>query len=202
MLYLGFAAAAAAAALSAFEVPGLLEAEPRLPKRLVGLGATILAFGRAAIAGAALGSWPASCGRLAEEPFAVVPGFGGFLVFGLTTTRLEAGCPLLSPSRGRFDPATSARGPLVAAASGAGLFPGEPSLEPCFRFEDEAALSWIFLARSLTIWPPFFRNLGNNLATFVFWRTSSSTVVKWESSWIGCFLAFLLLQVSLLYKLP
>lgn len=52
-------AAAAAAALSAFEVPGLFEAEPKLPKRLVGLGATMLAFGRVVVA-VALASWPAS----------------------------------------------------------------------------------------------------------------------------------------------
>lgn len=45
--YLGFAAAAAAA-LSAFVVPGLLDAELRVPKRLDGLGATTWGFGRKA----------------------------------------------------------------------------------------------------------------------------------------------------------
>lgn len=43
----GFAAACAAA-LSALVVPGLLEAELKAPKRLDGLGATILALGRGA----------------------------------------------------------------------------------------------------------------------------------------------------------
>lgn len=42
-------AAAAAAARSAFEVPGLLDADTSVPKRFVGLGATMLAFGRAAV---------------------------------------------------------------------------------------------------------------------------------------------------------
>lgn len=88
--YLVFAAAAAAAALSAFEVPGLLDAELRLPKRFVGLGAMMLAFGRETV-GIALFSWPGSCGRL-EDPLALtVLGFKAFLAPDGTTTFFAAG---------------------------------------------------------------------------------------------------------------
>lgn len=63
----------------------------------------------------------------------------------LTTTRLAAGSPLLSSSRGRFHPTASTRDPLMIAESG-GLLPGDPSLDPdleasCFRFVDAEALS-------------------------------------------------------------
>jgi len=136
-------AAAAAAALSAFEVPGLFLAELKLPKRLVGLGATMLALGRAAAATVALASCPVSCGRLAVAPLAV-PELPGFLVFEVTTIRLAAGCTLpslLSPSRGRFEPAASTRDPLVVVASGVVFLLGESSLDPCLRFVDDAALS-------------------------------------------------------------
>lgn len=155
--YLGVLVAAAAAALSAFEVPGLFEAELKLPKRLVGLGATILAFGRAVVAAVALESWPPSCGRLAAGPLVVLPNFEGFLTFEVTTILLAAGCPLFSPSRGRLDPAeASLRDPLAVVRSGTGLLPGESSFDPdlafsCFRLVDEAAFSWIVFVRSLTI---------------------------------------------------
>lgn len=154
--YLGVLAAAAAA-LSALEVPGLFEAELKLPKRLVGLGATMLAFGRAVAAAVPLASWAPSCGRLTEVPLAVLPGFKGFFTFEVTTARLAAGCPLLSPSRGRLDPAeASPRGPLAATESEAEPLLGESSFEPdfppsCFRLVDEAAFSWILFVRSLTI---------------------------------------------------
>lgn len=155
--YLGvLGAAAAAAALSALDVPGLFEAELRLPKRLVGFGATMLAFGRAAAAVVPLASWAPSCGRLTEVPLAVLPGFDRFLTLELTTARLVAGCPLLSPSRGRLVPAeASPRGPLAGAESEAEPLLGDSSFEPgfapsCFRFVDEAAFSWIFFVRSLT----------------------------------------------------
>lgn len=147
---------AAAAALSAFEVPGLFLAELKLPKRLVGLGAMMLALGRAAVAVVALASCPVSCGRLAVAPLAipVLPGFEGFLVFEVTTIRLAAGCTLpslLSPSRGRFEPAASTRDPLVVVASGVVFLLGESSLDPCLRFVDEAALSRILFVRPLTL---------------------------------------------------
>lgn len=88
--YLDFAAAAAAA-LSAFEVPGLFEADDKLPKRLVGFGAMILAFGREVAAAAGLASGPISWGRLAALVTGPLVGFWLLLRFDVTTIRFVAG---------------------------------------------------------------------------------------------------------------
>lgn len=163
-------AAAAAAALSALDVPGFFEAEPKVPKRFVGFGATMFAFGREAAEAppGGLFSWPALTAPL-ESPLAFVPG----LVLDATTTFFAAGWPLASPSRARLDPETSLRAPSTAAASEAEFFMGEPSLDPgfpfsCLRLLEAAALSRMVCARALTSAVPFFMNLGRSFATFVF----------------------------------
>ena len=107
----------------------------------------MLAFGRAGAVAAPLASSAPSCGRLAEAPLVVEPGLEEFLIFEVTTARLAAGCPLLSPSRSRLDPAeASLRGPLAVAESEAEPLLGDSSFEPGFapsrfRFVDEAAFS-------------------------------------------------------------
>ena len=98
--------------------------------------------------------------------------------------RLEPGSPLVSVSRGLLVPATSLRSlfveaPFVAAALLAG---GGDTDFSCFRLVAAAALSMIFWDRSLTFWPPLLMNLGNNLATYVFWSMSSSSVEKRPSN--------------------
>lgn len=122
--------AACAAALSAFVVPGLLEAELRAPKRLDGLGATILALGRGA---AALTGFPFRAPGLVN-PFAAVEGFPALEP---TTILFVAGGGLLSPSRGRLAPASSAEG-----ESAPDPLDEESSLpDCCFRFVEATALS-------------------------------------------------------------
>lgn len=88
---MGFAAAAAAA-LSAFVVPGRFDAELKVPNKLEGLGATIFTFGRAAAVGAAAGLPFAatSPGRLAE-PLVAAPDLPGSLGLEVTVIRLVAG---------------------------------------------------------------------------------------------------------------
>lgn len=169
-----YPALAAAAALSAFDVPGRFDADDKLPNRLVGFGATMLALGRD-VAAAALLSCPVS-GRLAEPALAE-----GLVFFGCDVTmRFEPGSPLVSVSRGRLDPASSP----MDAVLGVGLLRGGSSLggESCFRLVEAAALSKISWDNFLTAAPPFLENLGNNLATLVFWRMSSSMVVNRASS--------------------
>lgn len=169
MSYLDFGAAAAAAALSAFEVPGLFEAELKLPNKLVGFGAMMLALGRAATAAAA--SW-----GFLTAPFmaAGLLGFVGFFILDVTTIFFVAGCPLMSPSRALFAPMASVRRPSAGGVSAEAPFLlGDPSFDPgfpfsCFLLVDAAALSKIFCARPLTFGPPFLTNLGKSLATFVF----------------------------------
>ena len=118
------AAAAAAAARAAFEVPGFFDAEARLPKRLVGLGGTMLALGRAAGAVEALLSAALAvltAATLAEEPtFAAATGV--FLV---------AGRPFGSPSRVRLIPVA-----VAFDLSGVASLGGEMLLDSCFRFVD------------------------------------------------------------------
>lgn len=99
--------------------------------------------------------------------------------------RLEPGSPLVSVSRGLLVPETSLRslfvdvvlvvGPFLVGSSFGGDF-------SCFRLVAAAALSMIFWDRSLTFWQPLLMNLGNNLATYVFWSMSSSIVEKRESN--------------------
>lgn len=92
----------------------------------------------------------------------------------------------MSPSRGRLDPEISLRAPSTAAPSG--FLVGKPSFEPdfpfsCFRLVLAVALSSMVCERVFTSGVPFFTNLGSNFATFVFWRTSSSTVMNRASNW-------------------
>lgn len=130
--------AAAAAALSAFVVPGRFEAELRAPKRLEGLGATTFVFGRGAAVLVDLPFWtPGFVG-----PFADVLVLPPSLSFRLevTTILFVAGGALPSPSRGRLVPATSADGePPAEFLVGESSLPDLPLL--CFRFVEAEALS-------------------------------------------------------------
>ena len=178
----GLAAAAAAAALSAFVVPGRLEAELKVVKRLAGLGAETLGLGRGA---AAAGGLPATSTLRLDAPLAGAACL--FVSLGLDVTtmlRFVAGCALLSPSRGRLEPATSADEESADEPFNA----GESSLvvlgTSCFRFEEAVALSKILLPRSLVGCPPFLMRRGSSLIKFVFCNISSSTVTNRAKSCI------------------
>lgn len=179
--YAGFPAAIAAA-LSAFVVPGRLEAELSAPNRLEGLGATTLALGRGAVVFAGLPFWAPSTGRLPAPLAGTAGGLLGSLGFDVTTIRFVAGWALLSPSLGRFEPEIS------EGESAEEPFPEESSAAVsaifCFHLVAAAALSRIFWAGSLIDGPPFLIKRGSSLARFVFCKISSSTVMNCAKSWI------------------
>lgn len=101
----------AAAARAALVVPGFFDAEAKLEKRFgAGFGVTRLAFGRGAAVAlieAVLVSEPATPSRLDARAGVLdtLDDTVGFVVVG-TTDRFVAGRPLLSVSRGRFNPTT------------------------------------------------------------------------------------------------
>lgn len=85
---MGFAAAAAAR--SAFVVPGRLDAELKVPKRLVGFGVTMLVLGRAAAAFPGLPLVAPSTARF-RGPLVLEVGLPASLGLDVTTIRLVAG---------------------------------------------------------------------------------------------------------------
>lgn len=135
--YADLAAAAAAAALSAFVVPGLFDAELKLPKRLLSLGAAAAGLGRGAVDVVALPLGPALVGALET-----CAGLLASLGFEVTTIFFVAGWMVFSPSRARLEPAIS------DTESPGGPLPVESSLLDfafaCFLFVDADALSMIF----------------------------------------------------------
>ena len=170
------AAAAAAAALSAFVVPGLFDAELKLPNRLLSCGAGTAGRGRgAADAAAALPFRPGL-----EDPFDACTGFAASLRFEVTTIFLVAGWMLFSVSRARLEPTASAGESLD---DGFAVWPSLPAFALlCFLFVDADALSTILWAISLLEGPPFLINLGRILVRLVFCNNSSSTVMKRSKS--------------------
>ena len=186
--------AAAAAALSAFEVPGLFDAELKLPKRFVGFGATILALGREVAAGVTLLSAAGSCGRL-EDRDPLVP--STFVPLLALVARFLIGKLLPSASFGRFVPARSAPAPFVVTLLDVAFLLGEFSLGvglPCFRLVEAAALSMIFWASSLVSCPLFLTSLEvNNFVMFVLLSVSSS-VTKRDSNCIRLIISLMYTQ--------
>lgn len=162
---MGFAAAAAAAR-SAFVVPGRFDAELKVPNRLEGLGATMFALGRAAATGPGLPFAATSPGRL-TRPLVAAPDLLVSRRLEVTVMRLVAGWLVLSPSLARLDPTGSAD-----AESAMELLGGESTFPAlalfCFLLVEAAALSMTFWASSLMVGPPFLVKRGSNFAMFVF----------------------------------